>query len=483
MKKYEIILGFVILIIVMLSFIVPYIKDYFARSLEKKYLREYLKNQKDMPPKLKKKTLDTDIYDFEDDEVAFNTMRLQKLEEKDGYLFNTGILKIKKEELKKASEDYNKLIEEDKKVEEKETKVESQPKEEIKPKKEIEKVPDKKVVKKEEKQEVKEEPKLPSMTLLDNPSKAEKQSELVKTYLTKIRKVLKDNSIEGKISSSSIGPSKTIIKLSIDNQKKINKLKSAINKEIKEQFTIENDNKYTILKIDNRYKENIKLKELLKFKNNENELLIPFGKNEDGQIINNNLIGSSHILITGTTTTGKSVFLNSLVTSILMKYTKEEVKLVLMDPKLVEFNAYNNLPNLLTPVVTKPEEGIKVLEKLLVEINKRYNELGDTECDNIIDYNKLNDNKIPFIITIIDEYPSLTSKNPNGYTSLINKILEKGANVGIYLIIESEDIDSNKLVENIPSKIAFFTPSKEESKLAIGSDEATTLSSNGEKKI
>ena len=480
MKKYEIILGFVILIIVMLSFIVPYIKDYFARSLEKKYLREYLKNQKDMPPKPKKRKDDTDIYDFEDDERAFATMRLKELEKKDNYLFNTGLLKIKKEELKKAKEEYNKLIEEETKQEEVKKVEEKKPKkEEIK--EEPKKVKKEEIQKEDPKEVIEEvETKLPSMTLLDNPSKLEKQNELIKTYCTKIRKILKDNNIEGKINSSNIGPSYSTIKITLANQKQINKLKNNINKEIKEQYSIEKDNNHILIKINNRYKENIKLKELLKFKNNDGELLIPLGKNMDGLVINNNIISSSHILLTGTTTTGKSVFLNSLITSILMKYSPNELKLVLMDPKLVEFNIYNNIPHLLSPVINTSEDGLKTLEKLLVEINKRHNQLSETEYDNKIENNKVNKEKMPYIITIIDEYPSLTSKNPTGYSSLINKIIDKGSNVGVYLIIESEDLNNNDLINNMPSKIAFFTPSKEESIEAIGTDEATTLSSNGE---
>lgn len=473
MKKYEIILGFAILIIVMLSFIVPYIKESFSRSLEKKYLKEYLKNQKEMPPKPKKRKDDTDIYDFEDDEKAFNTMRLKKLEEKDGYLFNSGILKIKKEELKKASEEYNKLIEEE----------EPAPKEEPKQPEQLKEIKDEKKAKKkveQVKKEVEEPKELPSMALLDNPSKPEKQNELIKTYCSKIRKALKENNIEGKINSTTIGPSISKIKITLGNQKKINKFKNAISKVINEPFTIEKDNNFNLVIINNRHRENIKLKELLKFKNNDGELLIPLGKNMDGVVVNNNLINSSHLLLTGTTTTGKSVFLNSLIMSLLMKYPKEEVKLVLMDPKLVEFNAYSEIPNLLTPVVNKPEDGIKTLEKLLVEINKRHNELSNTEYDNIVEFNKLNKEKMPYIITIIDEYPSLSSSNPSGYSSLINKIIDKGSTVGVYLIIESEDIEDNDLIKNIPSKIAFFTPSKEESILAIGTDEATTLSPNGE---
>ena len=203
-----------------------------------------------------------------------------------------------------------------------------------------------------------------------------------------------------------------------------------------------------------------------------------------------------HILVAGTTGSGKSVGINSLIMSILYRATPQEVRMILVDPKQVEFTVYNGIPHLLTDVVTSPERALSALNWAVAEMNRRYKLFQESGTRNIKGYNekieKVADTlpeesapeKLPFILIIIDELSELMMHAKKDVESCIVSLAQLARAAGIHLVVATQrpsvDVVTGLIKSNIPSRVAFKLPSVTDSRTILDSGGAESLLGNGD---
>ena len=196
-----------------------------------------------------------------------------------------------------------------------------------------------------------------------------------------------------------------------------------------------------------------------------------------------------HLLIAGATGSGKSVCINSILISLLYKASPEEVKLILVDPKIVELSVYNGIPHLLAPVVTDPQKAANTLNWAVVEMDRRYQEFAERRCRDIKAFNHAVANdpegeKMPLILIVIDELADLMMTAPSDVEDAIVRLTQKARAAGIHLIIATQrpsvDVITGLIKSNIPSRIAFAVSSQVDSRTILDSGGAEKLLGKGD---
>ncbi|MBO7746593.1 DNA translocase FtsK [Paenibacillus sp. MWE-103] len=224
------------------------------------------------------------------------------------------------------------------------------------------------------------------------------------------------------------------------------------------------------------------------FQNATSKMSIAFGRDISGQPIVGNLAKMPHLLVAGATGSGKSVCINGIITSILYKARPDEVKLLMIDPKMVELNVYNGIPHLLAPVVTDPRRASLALKKIVVEMEKRYELFSKSGTRNIEGYNTLMaDNPaavLPYIVVIVDELADLMMVAANDVEDAICRLAQMARASGIHLIIATQrpsvDVITGVIKANIPSRIAFGVSSQVDSRTIIDMAGAEKLLGRGD---
>ncbi|NIK75561.1 S-DNA-T family DNA segregation ATPase FtsK/SpoIIIE [Paenibacillus castaneae] len=224
------------------------------------------------------------------------------------------------------------------------------------------------------------------------------------------------------------------------------------------------------------------------FQNSASKLSIAFGRDISGQTIVGNLAKMPHLLVAGATGSGKSVCINGIITSILYKATPDEVKFLMIDPKMVELNVYNGIPHLLAPVVTNPKRASLALKKIVVEMEKRYELFSKSATRNIEGYNTLMaDNPaavLPYIVVIVDELADLMMVAANDVEDSIARLAQMARAAGIHLIIATQrpsvDVITGVIKANIPSRIAFGVSSQVDSRTILDMVGAEKLLGRGD---
>ncbi len=224
------------------------------------------------------------------------------------------------------------------------------------------------------------------------------------------------------------------------------------------------------------------------FQNAPSKLSIAFGRDISGQTIVGNLAKMPHLLVAGATGSGKSVCINGIITSILYKAMPDEVKFLMIDPKMVELNVYNGIPHLLAPVVTDPRRASLALKKIVVEMEKRYELFSKSATRNIEGYNTLMaDNPaaiLPYIVVIVDELADLMMVAANDVEDSIARLAQMARAAGIHLIIATQrpsvDVITGVIKANIPSRIAFGVSSQVDSRTILDSAGAEKLLGRGD---
>lgn len=224
------------------------------------------------------------------------------------------------------------------------------------------------------------------------------------------------------------------------------------------------------------------------FQNAPSKLSIAFGRDISGQTIVGNLARMPHLLVAGATGSGKSVCINGIITSILYKATPDEVKFLMIDPKMVELNVYNGIPHLLAPVVTNPRRASLALKKIVVEMEKRYELFSKSSTRNIEGYNLLMaDNPaavLPYIVVIVDELADLMMVAANDVEDAIARLAQMARAAGIHLIIATQrpsvDVITGVIKANIPSRIAFGVSSQVDSRTILDMAGAEKLLGRGD---
>ncbi|SFD69597.1 DNA segregation ATPase FtsK/SpoIIIE, S-DNA-T family [Paenibacillus catalpae] len=224
------------------------------------------------------------------------------------------------------------------------------------------------------------------------------------------------------------------------------------------------------------------------FHNAPSKLSIAFGRDISGQPIIGNLARMPHLLVAGATGSGKSVCINGIITSILYKAAPDEVKFLMVDPKMVELNVYNGIPHLLAPVVTDPRRAALALKKIVVEMEKRYELFSKSATRNIEGYNALMAENpkavLPYIVVIVDELADLMMVASNDVEDSIARLAQMARAAGIHLIIATQrpsvDVITGVIKANIPSRIAFGVSSQVDSRTILDMVGAEKLLGRGD---
>lgn len=246
------------------------------------------------------------------------------------------------------------------------------------------------------------------------------------------------------------------------------------------------------IEVPNKERETVFIREMIEseaFKNCSSKLGSALGKNISGDAVICDISEMPHILIAGTTGSGKSVCVNSIIMSILYRATPEEVRLVMIDPKAVEFLKYNEISHLLLPVVTDPKKAAGSLAWACTEMDKRYNILSENNVRDIKAYNKLaatreDLNPLPNIVIFIDELADLMMCAKNDVESSICRLAQKARAAGMYLVVATQrpsvDVVTGLIKSNIPSRIALKVASQIDSRTILDAGGAEMLLGNGD---
>lgn len=227
-----------------------------------------------------------------------------------------------------------------------------------------------------------------------------------------------------------------------------------------------------------------------KFKNAALQIPIILGKDITGNAKIVDLAQTPHLLIAGATGSGKSVCVNSLITSILYSKTPEEVKLILIDPKVVELKLYNGVPHLLTEVITEPKKAYQALQYCLSEMERRYSLLDSMGCREIKSFNrKVKTNRIataplPYIVVIVDEFADLMATTGKDLELVLSRLAAMARATGIHLVLATQrpsvNVITGLIKANIPSRIAFMVSSRFDSRIILDQDGAEKLLGKGD---
>lgn len=349
--------------------------------------------------------------------------------------------------------------------------------------------------------------RLPKFDLLTPTPKNKKNSEepFIKENQIKLEKVLNDFDIKGKVVEIHIGPAVTEYEIIVPSGTKVSRI-VGINKEIALAMAAKEvriqapiPGKNTIgIEIPNREISSVGFREVLEAtwqNNGANKILVALGKDIMGTSILADLSKMPHLLVAGSTGSGKSVCINTIICSILMRYKPDEVKLVLVDPKKVELTNYNGIPHLLCPVVSDPKKASVVLQKVVAEMEKRYDIFAEKEVKNIACYNDLiekekkknpdiNTTRMPYIVVIIDELADLMLVASKEVQDSIMRITQMARAAGIHLIVATQrpstDIITGVIKNNIPSRIAFSVSSAIDSRTILDASGAESLLGKGD---
>ena len=217
-------------------------------------------------------------------------------------------------------------------------------------------------------------------------------------------------------------------------------------------------------------------------------LSVWLGKDISGAAVWADLARMPHILIAGTTGSGKSGCINTILTSILLRATPDEVRMILIDPKRIELNFYERIPHLLTPVVSSPKEAAAVLLNVVTEMERRYERLSQVRARSLPEANrafrKRGEEELPYLLVVIDELADLMMVSPQDVEDSIIRLAQKSRAVGIHLVLATQrpsvDVITGMIKANVPSRIAFAVSSQTDSRVILDSNGAESLLGQGD---
>ncbi len=323
--------------------------------------------------------------------------------------------------------------------------------------------------------------------------------------MQKLADTLKNYGINGEITNQTDGPVLKIIEFTPKAGTKLKNI-TAITEDIRREMAVSSlrieassENNSILFQIPKGNADIIDFNEQITTTNFEKakskyELPIYIGSDIKGELVVADLTKMPHLLVGGTTGSGKSVGLNSFILSLISAKKPSELKFVLIDPKKIEFSIYNNQKYLYHPVITETEEAIDMLSHLAQEMDRRYEILAESMCKNITDYNLKGEGHLPYIVCVIDEFADLIATDKNVEKDVI-RLAQKARASGIHLILATQrpsvDVVTGVLKANFPTRISFKVASSADSRTIldsqgaedlIGRGDALYLASNGELK-
>ncbi len=347
----------------------------------------------------------------------------------------------------------------------------------------------------------------PRVNLLEKGSKADRSGyERLRQNAVKLQNGLRQFGVGVTVTNITVGPRVSRYELTLDAGVRVSKLTSLTSnimmmlaaKNIRIEAPIPGKSAVGI-EVPNEVSTTVKFRDILEseeFKNAKSRLSWGVGLDIGGNTIICDISKMPHILVSGTTGSGKSVGINSLIMSILYRATPQEVRMILVDPKQVEFTVYNGIPHLLTDVVTTPERALSALNWAVAEMNRRYKLFQGSGTRNIKGYNEKIEKvaatlpeeerpeKLPFILIIIDELSELMMHAKKDVEACIVSLAQLARAAGIHLVVATQrpsvDVVTGLIKSNIPSRVAFKLPSVTDSRTILDSGGAEALLGNGD---
>ncbi|WP_026570308.1 FtsK/SpoIIIE family DNA translocase [Sediminibacillus terrae] len=347
--------------------------------------------------------------------------------------------------------------------------------------------------------------KLPTMSLLAEPEYNTQQQERsqIQAVVRKLEKTFQSFGVKAKVTKVHVGPAVTKYEVYPDVGVKVSKIVNLHDdlalalaaKDIRIEAPIPGKSAVGI-EVPNGEVATVSLREVLETKQAQqgSKLSFVLGRDISGDAVMAELNKMPHLLVAGATGSGKSVCINGIITSILMRAKPHEVKMMMIDPKKVELNVYNGIPHLLSPVVTDPKKASRALKKVVSEMERRYELFSDTGTRNIEGYNEFikkhnqtdQDNQplLPYIVVLVDELADLMMVASNDVEDAITRLAQMARAAGIHLIIATQrpsvDVITGVIKANIPSRIAFSVSSATDSRTILDSGGAEKLLGRGD---
>ncbi|MBI4882298.1 MAG: DNA translocase FtsK 4TM domain-containing protein [Planctomycetes bacterium] len=353
----------------------------------------------------------------------------------------------------------------------------------------------------------------PSLELLDHPQPVSSREfqKMVETGIQVLETCLASYKVEAEVEEIQKGPVITMFELNVAPGTRVDRIRSleddlAIRlKAPSVRIVAPIPGKSTIgIEVPNPIRETVRLRELIsspEYRSADFALPVFLGKDAAGRVLIEDLAKMPHLLVAGATGTGKSVCLNTLITSILYTRTPDQVKLILIDPKMVELSSFESIPHLMCPVVRDMNRAAQILEWATVKMDERYNILAEAGARNIFSYNKLSDEvkrerlnvdpkdetfepRMPFIVIVVDELADLMMVSAKEVENYITRLAQKSRAVGIHIVLATQRPSTNVITglikANMPTRLSFQVASKIDSRVVLDQNGAEKLLGSGD---
>ena len=356
---------------------------------------------------------------------------------------------------------------------------------------------------------------MPPIDLLDEPEHtfASVQEKVVKAKAVALEGLLNEFDISARVVAAETGPVVTMFELQLAAGVKVSQISSLSNDIARAlgvgavRIVAPLPGKHTIgVEVPNSEKERVRMKDMLQLAGSKPEgMAIPLflGKDSSGEALVSDLASMPHLLIAGTTGSGKSVCINTIIAGVLLTRRPDEVKMILIDPKMVEMTAFNTIPHLMTPIVTETRRAVQILEWATIKMDERYALLAEARVKNIGEYNALGTEEVirrfeptspeeeakipkrlPYVVIIIDELADLMMTAAKEIEAHIVRLAQKSRAVGIHIVLATQrpqaTVVTGLIKANMPTRIGFRVAARMDSRIILDQNGAETLLGQGD---
>jgi S-DNA-T family DNA segregation ATPase FtsK/SpoIIIE len=360
-----------------------------------------------------------------------------------------------------------------------------------------------------------EDYELPPLELLAEPeySFTAVQDKVIKAKATALEKLLSEFNINARVVTADTGPVVTMFELELAAGVKVSQISTLANDMARAlgagavRVVAPLPGKHTIgIEVPNSEKEKVRMKDIMQLAGGKPERMeVPLflGKDSSGEALVSDLTSMPHLLIAGTTGSGKSVCINSIITGVLLTKRPDEVKLILIDPKMVEMTAFNTIPHLMCPIVTETQRAVQILGWATVKMDERYALLAEARVKNIAEYNRLGPEgvferfqptsedeaakipkKLPYIVIVIDELADLMMTAAKEIEAYIVRLAQKSRAVGIHIVLATQrpqaTVVTGLIKSNMPTRVGFRVAARLDSRIVLDQNGAETLLGQGD---
>jgi len=356
---------------------------------------------------------------------------------------------------------------------------------------------------------------LPPLELLSEPEHtfASVQEKVIKAKAAALEKLLVEFNVNARVVAADTGPVVTMFELELAAGVKVSQISTLSNDMARAlgvgavRVVAPLPGKHTIgIEVPNSEKEKVRVKDMMQLAGNKPqgmEIPLFLGKDSSGEALVSDLTTMPHLLIAGTTGSGKSVCINSIITGILLTRRPDEVKLILIDPKMVEMTAFNTIPHLMSPIVTETQRAVQILEWATVKMDERYALFAEARVKNIAEYNRLGaeeiierlgpdsaeeeakiPKKLPYIVIVIDELADLMMTAPKEIEAYVVRLAQKSRAIGIHIVLATQrpqaTVVTGLIKSNMPTRIGFRVAARLDSRIVLDQNGAEALLGQGD---